>query len=114
MAQNDAIVIDVTIAGGAALSSALQLPQTYYFAGIMKDTTFDTSVAVTFKVSMDGVTYYTLYGTDGVEVSYTVQSATAEALTVPPTSFYPWEYIKIACADNQTGISTLQCVLKQY
>lgn len=114
MAQNDAIVIDVTIADSGTTSTALTLPESYYLAGIIKDTTLDTSIAVTFTVSMDNVTYSPLYDTAGVAVSYTVQAATAEAITIPPTVFYPWKYIKFVVADAQTGISTIQCVLRQY
>lgn len=114
MASNDAIPVSVTIANGGTTSSALALPATYYLAGIMKDDSLDTSVAITFTVSMDGVTYYALYDTAGAAISYTVQDGVAEAITIPPTVFYPWEYIKIVVADAQTGIATLQCVLKQY
>lgn len=114
MAQNDAVVKIVTIADSATTSSALKLPGTYYLAGLMKDATLDTSVAVTFTVSMDGVTYYTLMNTAGAAISYTVAAAGAEAITFPPTVFYPWEYIKLVVADAQTGIATIQCVVKQY
>lgn len=114
MAQNDAVTKFVTIANGAALSSVLTLPQSFYLAGITKDDTMDTSVAITFKVSMDNITYFALYDTAGVEISYTVQDNAAEAITIPPTVFYPWEYIKIAVADNQTGVTTIGCVVKQY
>ena len=114
MAQNDAVVKIVTIANGVKVSSALTLPGTFYLAGLMKDTTLDTSVAVTFTVSMDGVTYYTLMDTAGAAISYTVAAAGAEAITFPPTVFYPWEYVKLNVADNQTGIATIQCVVKQY
>lgn len=111
---NDAIVKTITIANAASTSSALVTPQTYYLAGLMKDDSLDTSVAITFTVSMDGVTYYTLMDTAGAAISYTVAAAGAEALTFAPTVFFPWEFIKIVVADNQTGITSLQCVLKQY
>jgi hypothetical protein len=112
--ENDAVVKTITIASGATTSSALEMPQTFYLAGIIKDATLDTSVAITFTVSMDGITYYALYDTAGAAISYTVQAATAEALTIPPTVFYPWEFLKIVVADAQTGITSIQCVLKQY
>jgi hypothetical protein len=111
---NDSIVKNVTIANGATESSALALPETFYLAGILKDDTLDTSVAITFKVSMDGVTYYTLYDTAGAAVSYTVQDGVAEAITIPPTVFYPWEFVKIVVADEQTGAATIQCVIRQF
>ena len=112
--ENDAVVKLITIADSATTSSALQMPKTFYLAGIIKDTTLDTSVAITFVVSMDGITYYALYDTAGAAISYTVQAATAEAITIPPTVFYPWEYLKIVVADAQTGVTTIQCVLRQY
>ena len=114
MAQNDAVTKYVTIADSATTSSALEMPQSFYLAGITKDTTLDTSVAITFTVSMDGVTYYTLMDTAGAAISYTVAAAGAEAITIPPTTFYPWEFIKIVVADAQTGITTIGCVVKQY
>lgn len=114
MAENNSFVLNVTIADGATVSSALELPETYYLAGILKDDTLDTSTAVTFTVSMDGITYYTLKDTAGDTVSYTVADATAEALTFPQTTFYPWRYIKFNVADAQTGVATIQCVLRQY
>lgn len=112
--ENDVIVKIITIANSAALSSVLIMPETYYLAGIIKDATLDTSVAITFKVSMDNVTYYTLYRTDGIELSYTCQAATAEAINVTPTDFYAWPFLKMAVADNQTGITSIQCILRQY
>jgi hypothetical protein len=114
MAQNDAITKWVTIADSATVSSVLTLPQSFYLAGIIKDTTLDTSVAITFLVSMDGVTYYDLQDTAGARVSYTVAAAGAEAITIPPTVFYPWEFIKLEVADAQTGIATIGLVVKQY
>lgn len=111
---NDTVIKTVTIADSATISTALVMPKTYYFAGILKDTTLDTSVAITFHVSFDGITYYILFQTDGTELSYTVQPGTAEAINVTPTDFYAWPYIKILVADNQTGITSIQCVLRQY
>lgn len=111
---NDAVVQNVIIANGATTSGALALPKTYYLAGIMKDTSLDTSTAITFTVSMDGVTYYTLYDDAGNQVSVTCQAATAEALVLDQTLFYPWQYIKAVVADAQTGDTTLQLVLRQY
>lgn len=111
---NDSLVRSVTIANGASVSSALKLPGTYYLAGLMKDDTLDTSIAITFTVSMDGVTYYSLKDTNGTTISYTIGAATAEAITIPPTVFYPWEYVKFVVADNQTGIATIQCVVRQF
>jgi hypothetical protein len=112
--SNEAVSVNITIASGATTSSALTLPATFYLAGIMKDTTLDTSTAVTFTVSMDGVTYYTLMDTAGAAISYTVAAAGAEAMTFPPTQFFPWEYVKFVVADAQTGITTIQCIVRQY
>lgn len=114
MMENDAIVKNITIASGATASTALKMPRTFYLAGIMKDTSLDTSIAITFKVSMDGITYYDLYDEAGNQISYTVQSATAEAITIPSITFYTWEYLKVVVADAQTGVTTLQCVIRQY
>ncbi len=114
MPQNDAFVVDVTIANGGTTSTALELPESYYLAGIIKDTTLDTSVAVTFTVSMDNVTYVALMDTAGAAISYTVAAAGAEAITIPPTVFYPWKWLKFVVADAQTGIATIQCILRQY
>ena len=111
---NDVVVKTITIADSAAVSSVLIMPETYYLAGIIKDATLDTSVAITFKVSMDNITFYTLYQTDGTQLSYTCQAATAEAINVTPTDFYPWPYVQMVVADNQTGITSIQCVLRQY
>lgn len=111
---NDTIVKSVTIANGATISSALALPNTFYLAGIMKDDSLDTSIAITFTVSMDGITYYALKDTAGAAISYTVAAASAEAITFPPSVFYPWEFVKLVVADAQTGITTIQCVIKQY
>lgn len=112
--ENDVIVKSITIANSGTTSTALVMPETYYLAGIIKDTTLDTSTAITFTVSMDNVTYYTLYQTDGTQLSYTCQAATAEAINVTPTDFYPWPYVKMVVADAQTGVTTIQCVLRQY
>ncbi len=111
---NDAYVENITIADSGTTSTALELPESYYLAGILKDTTLDTSTAITFTVSMDNVTYYALYDTAGSAVSYTCQAATAEAITFAPTVFFPWKWVKMVVADAQTGITTIQCVLRQY
>ena len=110
---NDSLVKWITIANAGTTSTALELPETFYLAGIIKDTSLDTSVAITFTVSMDGITYYSLYNSSGV-VSYTVVPATAEAFTLSKDDFYPWEYVKVVVADAQTGITTLGCVIRQY
>ena len=112
--MNDTVTKTVTIAGGAAISTALVIPKTFYLAGITKDDTLDTSVAITFQVSTDGITYFALKGTDAAAISYTVTAASAEAMTFPQSVFYPWEYVKFLVADNQTGITTITCVLRQY
>jgi hypothetical protein len=115
MAQNDEYTIDITIADSATTSSALEIPHGYYLAAISKDNTLDTSTAITFTVSVDGgTTYRVLNDTAGSAISYTVVAATAGAMTLPPTIFYPYKYIKCVVADAQTGITTLQCVLRQY
>ena len=112
--NNDTVVQNVTIANGGTVSTALRMPKTFYLAGIIKDDTLDTSAAITFQVSMDGVTYFGLYGTTGSLVSYTVIPATAQAIVFPPSTFYPWEYVKIVVADAQTGITTIGCIIRQY
>ena len=102
----------IIIADGETESGALALPQDYFLAGFILPA-ITTSTAITFKVSTDGTNFYTLYA-DGSAYSITIAGTGSEAITVSPSVFYPWEYIKVVVADAQSGDKTLKAVVRVY
>lgn len=110
---NDSHFITMIIADGENTTGEIELPETYYIAGIIYPA-MTTSTAFNFEVSHDKNTYKDLYGTDGTIYAITIPLATAGAVTLPPHIFYPWESAKIKVADNQTGDKTLLIMIRNY
>lgn len=52
-----------------------------------------TSTSITFEVSNDGSTFYSLYDSNGSQVSLNV--STGVAYSMDPQWFAPWRYMKI-------------------
>ena len=109
----DSVVYTLTIASGAATTGALSLPAGFFPAAVILPT-IDTSTAINFQVSMDNVTYYPLHDGSGSAYSVTIDNSAANAISLDPTKFYPWEYIKITVADNQSADKSVKVVVRNY
>ena len=101
-----------TILSGAAISDAINTTGDFYLAGILHPV-ITISTAFTFQVSNDGITYLPLYDA-GSPVSYTIDPAVPAAVTVAPSTFYAWEYVKFVVADNQAADRTITAIVRQY
>lgn len=105
------VINKITIADQGTTSTAMALPQDYYPAGLIIPA-MTTSTTLSFTVSTDGVTYYPLHSTDGT--IYTITFANTTAVTLDPSKFYAWEYIKVVVPNAQTGIKTIGVVVREY
>jgi len=109
----DSEKLTVTIASAGTTSSALKLPATFFPAGIIMPV-MTASTAIIFEVSTDGVAYYPLQDGLGSNYSVTITPATAAAITLDPTRFYPWEWIKVKVADAQAADRTITIIVRNY
>ena len=109
----DANLLSVVIENGETVSGALKLPATYYPAALMLPA-ITTSTAIIFHVSMDGVNYYPLHDGAGAAYSVTINNTVTNAVALDPTKFYPWEYIKVAVANAQSGDKTIGIIVRTY
>ena len=109
----DSEKLTVIIANGGTTSAALRLPATFFPAGIIMPV-MTASTAITFEVSTDNVTYYPLQDGLGSNYSVTITPATAAAITLDPTRFYAWEYIKVKVADAQAAERTIAIIVRNY
>lgn len=95
--------LTATIADSAALSGAIQVGSKRILGMIIGAW---TSAAITFLVSIDGVTYYSLYDKDGVEVA--IPASTHNRAYALPLEILGWPYLKVrsgtaASPVNQSG-----------
>lgn len=89
----------VTIANGATVSDS------HYFgdevlSGIVTPASM-TGTTLTFQVSDDNTTFFTLYDSTNVAISVTISSSRAYALN--PLDFIGWQYMKIVSGTAETG-----------
>ena len=102
----------VTIGAGTSLSDASAKYPGYRLVGICTASTWDAA-KISFTVSNDGTTYFTLHtGT----AEYELASVTgAYAIPVEPKYFLPWDYIKVrsglvGAATNQADATIVTLV----
>lgn len=91
----------VTIANGANLSAAINIVG----SGIVRITTPSawTAANLTFQVSHDGTTFNNLYDQYGSE--YTVVAAASRAITLQPSDFAGFNYIKVRSGTSGTPVT---------
>lgn len=87
-----------SIAAGATESDALDLGGGRLM-GLIVPANW-VAADITFKVSLDGTTYFTLY--DNSDTAYTVQAGSQRAIQLPLQDFTPWQFIKIVSSAAQT------------
>lgn len=113
-------VQSVTISNGASLSSAQALDESRTLVGLITPAAW-TAAAITFKVSMDGVTYYPLMDDTGTEViipSASIPTGAAWACALDPADFVAWKYVKVqsgtnAANTNQGADRAVQLVFRE-
>ena len=91
---DNTIIQTVTIGAGASLSGASTLYKGYRLVGLCTASTWDAA-KISFAVSNDDSTYYTLYDEDGAEVNVSNALTGAAAVAVDPANFIAWDYIKV-------------------
>lgn len=91
-----------TIANGATVSDAVDM-RGYSGGGYALPSTFD-GTALTFQVSVDGVTYQTLYDQYGSPLSITVAASRSFPL---PQEIFGWAYFKFVAGTAQSTTATL-------
>ena len=99
--------IPVIIADSGSLSAAGYLKDRR-LVGLLLATSTEGAV-VTFQVSVDGITYYDLYGPSG---EYSITFSDPSALIVPAVDFMAFPYVKVrtgtsAAPTTQTGAQTI-------
>ena len=107
--QKVVVATTATIAISTTTSAAIQM-QGLSLVGIQLPAAF-TGTALTFQVSVDGVTYQPLYtSTSGTALSYTV--AAGHYVAINPQDFYGANYIKIISGSSEAAARTLSVILK--
>lgn len=109
--QTQKVVVSsvTTIAISTSTSAAIQM-QGLNLVGIQLPAAF-TGTAITFTVSVDGVTYQPLYtSTSGTALSYTV--AQGHYVAINPQDFYGANYIKIISGSSEAAARTFSVILK--
>lgn len=64
-----------------------------------------TGTAITFEVSNDNSSFYSLYNTDGTEISHTVAQNTAVGIS--PLDFAGWRFIKFVSGSTEAAERTI-------
>jgi hypothetical protein len=95
--------VSVTIASGQTESGAVDL-HGMNLVGIMMPAAF-TGTSVTFKGSLDGVTYNDLYNTDGTALSVTV--AADRFILIVPSDFAAVRYLKLVSGSSEGAERTI-------
>lgn len=98
----------VVVASGQKLSVAIDCAGGW-LAGIILPATL-TSTALTFTVSVDGVTYVALTDTAGSAISYTV--AASKALSFLLTVFGSWSFVILNFGSNEGADRTITYILR--
>lgn len=107
--QKALVVAAASIAMSASASGAIYMGG-LSLVGIQLPAAF-TGTALTFQVSLDGVTYQPLYtSTSGTALSYTV--AQGHFVAINPQDFYGAIYIKIISGSTEAAARALLVSLK--
>lgn len=91
----------VTIASGASLSDALELPDLRTIIAIQMPSSW-TAADITFEVSYDGTTYVPLYW-DGSE--FTASAAASYGLSLEPAVLAGWPFVKLRSGTSGTPVN---------
>ena len=100
--QNEIEPLVATIAITTSLSAAVRLPNGHGLVGILMPAVW-TAAVITAQVSLDNVTFYNLYNSDGTEVSLTVAAATA--LFLLPAEWIIANYVKVRSGTAGTAVN---------
>lgn len=109
----------VTIAAGASLSGASVKRSGYRLVSVCTASTWDAA-KISFAVSNDGTTFYTLYSAiTGAEVKYDSALTGAAAVSVNPADFAAWDYVKVrsglvGAATNQVDETIVTLVFMAF
>jgi hypothetical protein len=93
--------MDISIANGASLSSAIDLGNTRLSYIVMPSAW--TAANLTFQVSEDGVTYADLYNDSGTE--YTVTAAASRTLRVTLPDWLAIRYLKVRSGTSASPVT---------
>src|SRR6266571_1443782 len=111
-----AVDFSVTIANGVALSNIVDVG-TIEFIGFFMPAAW-TAANLTFRVSQDGVTFFDLFDSAGVEVSVAASASKGiGVIGTPLQALSPWRYIIVRSGTtgtpvNQAGARTILIVGK--
>jgi hypothetical protein len=111
--MTDSYAYTIKILSGVTKSAALKMPATYFLASLILPA-ITTSTAITFEVSMDGITYVPLHDGSGAAYSVTIDNTIANAVSLDPIKFYSWEYVKLVVADAQSGDKEIKMIVRTY
>lgn len=98
-----AISLGATVVNGQTVQGTGSPILGYAVTGIIVPSTFDGS-QITFQVSNDNNTYYTLYDVTNTQVAMTVSASRAYPLFGELSG---WAYVKIVCGTAQSGSDTV-------
>lgn len=102
--------IKASIAAGGTESDALDLGGGRLM-GLITPNNW-SAADITFQVSRDGTTYYSLY--DNSDTAYTVQAGASRAIQLPLQDFTPWQYMKIVSSATQVQAVTVELLLWSF
>ena len=115
---DDTIIQTVTVAAGASLSGASTKRNGYRLVGLCTASTWDAA-KISFAVSNDDTTYYTLYDETGAEINVSSAITGAAAIALNPADFIGWDYVKVrsglvGAATNQVDATVVTLVFQLF
>lgn len=104
-----------TFPNGTSLSDIIDLRENFRLAGLIMDAGWDAA-AITVRGSVDGSTFFPIFGTDGTEYSLTVVAA--HAIRIPVTDLMMFRYLQFRSGTNgapvnQTATRTMTALAVQ-
>ena len=118
MAYVDRFTATAPIANGASLSGAVDLNRRG-IAGLIMPAAW-TTAAITFQVSVDGITYVNLYDTNGeASLPATTVVAASRAIMLDPRAFVGCRYVKVRSGTSgspvtQGQVSAITILVREF
>lgn len=97
--------LDATIVVAATKSNAIDLSGTY-LVGLIIPANFD-GTQLQFEGSRDGTTFVPLYNSGGTRQTITVTAATLTGISIAPTDFSMWRFLKLVAVTTQMTTDTV-------